>query len=137
MDMRHGGEIEGAGNLRGDPQGVGHRRGPVQAQGNVERLGFDEFFDEVRRVAEDAGRERPRDRGMRQLGADETVEIRDELVHELRREIDREQFDRDRTIVLGIVATKHGTQRAGANLMNDAEWTERFRSHRSGRFRAQ
>jgi hypothetical protein len=74
---------------------------------------------------------------MRQLGADEAIEIRDELMHQLRRQIDREQFDRDRTIALGIVRTKHRTQRAGANLMNDAKWTERFRSHRSGRFRVQ
>jgi hypothetical protein len=45
-------------------------------------------------------------------------------MHTLRRQIDSKDFDGDEPIVIGIERPKYRTESAGANLMENPEWTE-------------
>ena len=44
----------------------------------------------------------------------------------LGRQIEPEQLDGDETIAIGIEGAKDGSRCAGANLMENPEWTEGF-----------
>jgi len=44
-----------------------------------------------------------------QLGLDQLLELRDELVDALRRKIQTEQLDRDQAITILVVSTKDGS----------------------------
>jgi hypothetical protein len=46
------------------------------------------------------------------------------LMDALGREIESKDFDGHETIVIGIERPKHRSQCAGANLMENPEWTE-------------
>ena len=58
-------------------------------------------------------------------------------VHALGREVEAEEFDGDELVLLRIVGSKHGAERARANLMENAERTERVRRRGAGSFRVQ
>ena len=113
------------------------RRGTVIAHHDVERVGGDEVLGEIGGVAGDAGRQRRGDAGVRQLGGDQPLELGDELMHALGRQIESEQLDGDETIVLGFIGAKHRTQRARADLMKNAKWTERVGRRSTGSVRVQ
>jgi hypothetical protein len=70
-----------------------------------------------------------------QVGGNQPLEERDELMAPLRRQIERELLDGDDAIPARIVRAEHRTQGAGANLMKNPERTEgvRWRSARSFR----
>jgi len=63
---------------------------------------------------------------MVERGGDQPLEIVDELVDELGGKVEPEVFDGDKTIAVRIERPKHGSQCAGANLMENPEWTEGF-----------
>ena len=111
--------------------------GPVLADDDVERVGGDKILREIRRGVGDAGGERRGDRRMRQIGRDQLLEFGDELVRALRRKIEPEQLDRDETILFRLIRAKHGTERARADLMKNAKWTESVRRRRAGSVRVQ
>jgi hypothetical protein len=72
---------------------------------------------------------------MRHRGGDQPLEFGDELMDALGREVQPEEFDGDEPVAIRIERPKHGPQGAGANLMENPEWTEGFwrRSTRSVR----
>jgi hypothetical protein len=74
---------------------------------------------------------------MREVGSNEAFEIGDELVHALGRQVEAEEFDRDELVLSRIVGAKHGPQGARANLVENAERTERVRRRGAGCFRVQ
>ena len=83
------GEVERAGQLRGDAQRVGRRRRPVLADHEVERIGGDVLLGEI------GGRRRECRRasgaasaGCVKIGGDEPIELGDQLMHALGRQIE-------------------------------------------------
>ena len=74
---------------------------------------------------------------MRPLGRDQSLELRHELVQAFGRQIEPEQFDGDEPIAIGIERSKHGPQSAGANLMENPEWTESVWRRATRRVRVQ
>ena len=76
-------------------------------------------------------------RRVRQVGGDQPLELGDEPMHALGRQIQTEQLDRDQPVVLGIVRAKHGSQCAGANLMKNTEGTEGVRRRSASSVRVQ
>ena len=61
---------------------------------------------------------------MHQPRIDNFLELGDELMHALRGEVEPEHFDGNEALALGIVGTKHRTQRPSADLMKNPERTE-------------
>ena len=82
-------------------------------------------------------RDRRDDCRMREVGRDQPLELGDELVHAFGRQVEAEQLDGDQLVLPGIVGAKHGAERARANLMQNAERTERVRRRGAGSFRVQ
>jgi len=74
---------------------------------------------------------------MRQVRGDQLVELSDELVNALGRNVESEDFDRDGTIVLRMSGAIDRTERAGANLMEDTERPEGVRRRRTSSVRVQ
>ena len=98
IDVDRRGEVERAGQLRGDAQRLGRRRRPVsRTRCRAIRR---------RRSPGRDRRSRPRCRsasgaaiaGMRQLGGDQPLELGDELMDALGRQIESKQLDRDEPI---------------------------------------
>ena len=131
-------KIEGAGQLHGEPQRIGGRRRPVVADQDVKRVSGREFLNEVRRAGRvEAGGKRRGDARMREIGGTEPLQLSDELMNALRRKIEAEEFDRDEAIALGFVRAKDGSQSSGADLVENAEWTEGVRGAGIRSFRVQ
>jgi hypothetical protein len=59
-------------------------------------------------------------------GNDQSLEFGNELMDPLGREVESEEFDGHEALVVRIERPKHGSQCAGANLMENPEWTEGF-----------
>src|SRR6185295_13612688 len=97
----------------------------------------DEVVDQVGRRVDDAGRQRAVQRGMIERGGDQPLELADELMHALRRQIEREQLDGDRDVARRIMGAKHRSQRPGTNLMKNTKRSERNREPGTGSFRVQ
>ena len=74
---------------------------------------------------------------MREVGRDQPFEIGDELVHAFGGKVETEEFDGDQLVLTGIVGSKHRAEHARANLMQNAERTERVRRRGAGSFRVQ
>src|SRR5262249_16878426 len=109
----------------------------VFAHDRVERIGGDVFLREVRRHADDAGAERRRERRMIEPGFDDSLELRDELVHAFGRKIELEELDGDEALARRVVCPEHRTQRAGAYLMKNTKRSERVRERSARCFRVQ
>ena len=85
-----------------------------------------------RAVGQPCGNRRGND-VMVQIGRNQSLEKRDELMQPFERQIERELLDGNNPIPIGIVGAKHRTQRPGANLMKNTKWSEgvRWRGARS------
>ena len=92
---------------------------------HVERIGRHEVLGEICHDAVGPGRDRRGDGRVSQIDDDQSLEMSDELMHAIRRQIQTEHLDRDQTIAVGIEATKDRTERTRADLMQDAERSER------------
>ena len=115
--------VEGPSQLRRHPKRIVHRQGAVSER-DVERLGGEVVEGKIRVHALDAGGYRRDDGRMRYGGRDEPFEFGDELMHALGWQVELEKFDGDKPIAIGIERPKHGSQCAGANLMENPERTE-------------
>jgi hypothetical protein len=107
------------------------------AKVRVERLGGDEVLREIGGDAGDAGGNGRDDRRMGQVGSNELFQLRHEAVDAVRREIQPEEFDRDKPILFGLVRPKDGAERTRSDLMQNPEWTECVRRRSAGGFRVQ
>ena len=136
-DVHRGGEVERAGQLRGNARGVRGRRRSVLADGDIQRLRLDVLVHKVHRRIDDAGGERRVDRGMDQRGGDQPLEFAEELLCARRRQIEGEEFDRDRAAMRRIVRAKNRSQRSRADLMKNLKRSERGRKPGANSFRAQ
>jgi hypothetical protein len=124
------GEVEGAGDLCGDANGIGGGGRPVIAEHDIERLGGDELLREVGRRACNTGSQGRRDRRVRQIGGDQRLEFADEPMREIWRQVQVKHFHRDGPVVpvfAGLGRTKHRTERSSANLMEHPKSTEGVR----------
>jgi hypothetical protein len=74
---------------------------------------------------------------MRQLSRNESLELGYEPMQLVGRETEPEQFDGDKSIVLGIVRAIHRTERSRANLMEYPEGPERVWRRGAGGIRMQ
>ena len=138
--VRHvdgGGEVEPAGKLRRDAQRVGRGRGTVFAHCLIERVRLVELVNQIRGRPGGAGGDRRGERRVIERGLDQPLELRDELPHVLRREIEREEFDGDGAIARLVVRAKHRSPRPRPNLMKNAKRSERGRKPGANSFRAQ
>jgi hypothetical protein len=136
-DADDGGEVERAGELRDDAKRLAGRRRPVLANDSIERIGGDEILGQKGRCLHDARGERRGDRGVGQIGGNEALQAGDELVDALGRQVETEQLYRNELVLLGIVGSKDRAERTRANLMKNAERTERVRRRGTGSFRVQ
>ena len=118
-----GGGVERAGQLPGDPQGIDGRHRALSNR-DVEGFGGDVILGEIGHHARHPGRDRRDNRRVRQLDRNQPLELGDELMDTLGRQIESKQFDGDETIVVRIVRAKDGSRCAGANLMENPERTE-------------
>jgi hypothetical protein len=71
---------------------------------------------------------------MLQFGAGQAPQRLGERRHILRQQIQSKRLDRDETIALRFVRPEDRSERAAANLMQDAKWTKRGWRGRAGRF---
>jgi hypothetical protein len=74
---------------------------------------------------------------MRQIGGNQLLELADQLMHTLRRQIQAEQLDGYQPIAVGLVRAEHRTERAGTDLMKHAKWTEGIWVRRADSVRVQ
>jgi hypothetical protein len=74
---------------------------------------------------------------MREIDGEQSFELTDELVHAFGRKVEAEKLDGDELVLAGIVSSKHRAEHARANLMQNAERTERVRRRGAGSFRVQ
>jgi hypothetical protein len=109
----------------------------VFAQHDVERVRGDEIKREIRRGAGQAGGDGRRDGWVREIGGDELLELRDELMRALGRHVQTKKFHGNEAILVGFVRAKYGSERSGSNLMQYAKWSERVRERRARNFRVQ
>ena len=58
--------------------------------------------------------------------SDQPLEVGYEVMDPFGRKVESEEFDGHETIVVRIECPEHGSQCAGANLMENPEWTEGF-----------
>jgi hypothetical protein len=136
-DADDGGEVERAGELGDDAKRLAGRRRPVLANDRIERIGGDEILGQKGRCLDNARGERRRDRGVGQIGGNEALQAGDELVDALGRQVETEQLYRNELVLLGIVGSKDRAERTRANLMKNAERTERVRRRGTASFRVQ
>jgi hypothetical protein len=111
--------------LRGDAQRIGSRR-RAASEREVQRFGDDVVLGQISVHTLDASAHRRYHGRVRHPGGDQPLEFCDELMDPFGRKIEPEQFDGYETIVVRIERSKHGSQCAGANLMENPEWTEGF-----------
>ena len=104
---------------------------------DVDRVSGDKIVREVRRGVDDPGGPRRGDRRVRQIGRDQLLEFGDQAMRSLRRKIQTEPLYRDELLLIRIVRAKHGTERARADLMENAKWTEGVRRRSTGGVRVQ
>ncbi len=107
------------------PAGNGHRS--IFTKHDVERLAHRVFLREIGRAMFEAGGDGRSDVGMREIRGDERVQLRDERGGLFGREIETKHLDRHEPIAIGagrLVRTKHRTQRARTNLMENPERPE-------------
>jgi hypothetical protein len=71
------------------------------------------------------------------MSRDQLLELGDQAVRSLRRKIQTEPLYRDEFLLLRIVRPKNGTERARADLMENAKWTEGVRRGSTGGVRVQ
>ena len=69
---------------------------------------------------------------MGQLSRDQTLELGDQLMQPLRRQVEPQHLDRDQPRAIGIERTKDRTERSGTDLMQDPERAERVRRRGAG-----
>jgi hypothetical protein len=74
---------------------------------------------------------------MRQLGSNEALEPRDELMYFFGREIQIEELHRDEALALRVVGAEHRSQRPRTNLMKNTKRSERVWWRSAGSFRVQ
>ncbi len=104
-------------------QGVDSRHGALSSR-DVEGFGGDIILGEIGGHARHPGRDRRDNRRVRRLDGNQPLELGDEPMDSLGRQIETKQLDGDETIVVRIVRTKDGSRCAGANLMENPEGTE-------------
>ena len=131
------GEVERPAELHGHTQRVGRWHRTVLAHDDVERVGRDEVEREIRGGAGDAGGDGRSNSRVREIGGDQLLELRDELMNALGRHVQTKKFHRNESILVGIVRAKDGSQRSSSDLMEYAKWTERVRERRARNFRVQ
>ena len=85
----------------------------------------------------DSGGERRGDARPRQTGGNDSLELGDELMDAVGRQVELERLDRDVAIAIGAVSAKHRAEGAGADLLQYAKRTERIGERRPGCFRVQ
>ena len=132
-----GREVEALGQLASHAKRVDERQRTVLAHHDVERVGGDVILREIRDDAVDAGRDGRGDPGMSKSGFDQALELADELMHPLRRQVEAEDFDRHQAIALRLVRAKHRPQSTGTDLMKYSKWTESVWRSGAGNFRVQ
>ena len=131
-------EVERTGSKLGrHPQGVDGRRCAVLPDHQIDRIGGDKFLDEIGGGAVHSGGDRRRERRVRQIGGDEALELGDELLHALRREVQGEQLDGHGPVAHGVVRPEYGAKSAGTNLMENTKRSERVRWCRARSFGVQ
>ena len=136
-DVHNRCEVERGRELCGHAEHVHRRRRAVFSDREVERLGGHVILREERRHAGDAGRQRQRQRGMRELGRDQPLERRDELMNFFRRQVEGEELDRNEPLALRVIRTEHRPQRPRTDLMKNTKRSERVWWRSAGRFRVQ
>jgi hypothetical protein len=130
LDRRR--EIERAGQLSCNPQRVGCRCRAVFPKGQVERVGSDVVLDQKRTYAADAGRQRRRQRRMGESGLDQALELGDQLMPTLGRQVERDELDGDKALARGIVRAKDRPKGAGADLVENSKRAEGLWSRVAG-----
>jgi hypothetical protein len=129
-----GREIKRARELSQDTDGVCRRRLRGLPENHVERFGRNEIQAKKRFDADNARRQRGRDRGVGKLDGDDGFELGGELMNALRRKVQPEKLDRRESIAFGVVRTKDRTQRSRPYLMKDSKRAEAVWGHRASGF---
>jgi hypothetical protein len=74
---------------------------------------------------------------VRQVGVDQLLQVGNEPVNPLGRQVEVEDLDGDELVFLGAVRAENRAERACSNLMKNTKWTERLRVRRAASFRLQ
>jgi hypothetical protein len=126
-DARLDREIEGGSQLGDHAHDVGRRDRCVPARGQVAGIGCHEIECQIGRRVGEAGRDWRGNRRMRKVGVDQRLELGNEALGPLALQIELEQLDRDKPVLVGVVRTEYRTERARADLVKDAKWTKCLR----------
>jgi len=74
---------------------------------------------------------------MGEVRVDDSLELGDQLMHALGRQVELEQLDRDQPFPRCVVGPENGTERAGADLMKNTKRSERVRKRTTRSFGVQ
>src|SRR5262247_2267126 len=74
---------------------------------------------------------------MRQIGGDQTLELRDQAVGTFGRQVDAKNFDGNETILLWLVSAKHGAKSTSTDLVKHAKRSEGIGRRSAGSIRVQ
>ena len=121
---RGGRNIKCISQLRTDTHGICVAYRPLFAHHGVQRFRRHILLRQVCLDTLDARDDKLCDGWMRQAGRDDRLELGDEPVDAIGREIEAEELDRDQPILVRIVRAKNRAESAGANLMKDSKWTK-------------
>jgi len=106
--------------LSDDAHRVGHGRRAVLLERHVRRLGDEILFHEVGRGAVSPGPERRDHRRVTERQRREPREIGCQVACLFRSQVEGKGLDGHRPVVLWVVASEHGAEHAGTNLVDDA-----------------
>jgi len=106
-DVRIGGEVECLSELRCDAQHIRHRSLTVRAHDAIDRFGAHEILGEVRLDTGDPGRDRRGDGRVREIRVNQRLQLSDQAMNAVGRQVEPEEFDRDELVLLRIVGTEN------------------------------
>lgn len=136
-DVHGGRKVESPGQPSGQPQAVADGRRAVGAPRRVQGFGGHVVLYQEGVGARNAGLERRRDAWMRQRGSDERLELGNEAMHPVVRQVEPEQLHRDDSAALVVAGTKHRAQNACADLMKNTKRSEGVCGRGTGNVRVQ
>jgi hypothetical protein len=132
-----GGEIERGGQLPNNANGFRRRHVSALAGDSIEGIGGHEILGEVRGNSGDTCSNRRGNRGVRQIGLHQEVELGAEPVDLIWGHVEIEALHSHEPVDIWLVGPEHRSERAGADLMENPERPERVRKRRAGIVRVQ
>ena len=98
---------------------------------DIEGIPQHEVLSEIRRRIDESSRQRRCQSRMRDLGGDQRLELSNDSVSSIGREIQAKELQGDKAVVFGVVRSENRSERSGSDWMQHAERTNGVRRRRA------